>query len=185
VAADGSVGARSADVKVASGATRSLAPTPGTWADSQVSVAAFKPRPRSKLIPLLGLGIGVLVAGGAFAFFRSGGDAPKGAAASSNAPAQSIDAKNTAAPPTPTPTPSADDFKVAVPAVSPDAVKALLEPATPAPPAPAAPAPKPAAVVPVKKVPAASPVTKKAAPPAAPASPPATATSKRKRDFGY
>ncbi len=51
--------------------TRSLAPTPGTWADSKISVTAFRPPSRSRPLMIGGVVLGLLVAGGAFALFRS------------------------------------------------------------------------------------------------------------------
>jgi len=195
----GAVSAQSADVKVASGATRSLLPTPGTWADSKVSVAAFQPPPRRKLLlPVAGIALGVLVAGLGFAFLRGGSSdtgeatAASGAAAKSAANAVTASATEAVAPPAPVeiaPAPAAD---IKVPAVSPNDVNALLEPPTGSSPAPAR-APAVKAVAPAKKnAPATAAATPAKKPPeaaataatAAPAAPPAAA-AKRRHDFGY
>jgi eukaryotic-like serine/threonine-protein kinase len=73
--------ARTSDAHLGRGGSApSLSPTPGTWADSHVSVSAFQPRPRSKALPVIGALLGVaLVGGGAFAFFRGDGDKVTGA----------------------------------------------------------------------------------------------------------
>lgn len=189
----GAVHAQSADVKVASGATRSLAPTPGTWADSQVSVAAFQPRPRRKaLLPIIGVTIGLLLTGLAFAVFRGGPSTGNSSTSASGAPSASALATVDAAPaqsatPPPVeviPAPAAD---LKIPPVSPSDVNALLEPPSGAP----APTPKKAFVAP-KKAAAAPPAKKQGAaaapaPAPAPANPPAAAatSAKRQRDFGY
>jgi len=182
----GAVAAQSADVKVPSGATRSLLPTPGTWADSNVSVAAFQPRPRRKLLPVVGVLIGVLVAGLGFAFFKgSSSDGSSAAAASGAASTSAVGAVTAApaepaAPPEIAPAPAAD---IKVPPVSPSDVNALLEP-----PPTAAPARAPAAkaFAPAKKAaPAASAAAKKPEPAAPAPSPAAAAAAKRRRDFGY
>jgi serine/threonine-protein kinase len=188
--AGGPVTAQSNDYKVPSGATRSLAPTPGTWADSQVSVMAFKPPSRKK--PLL-FAVGGFVAMSAvvYAFLRGGSSETSGTTAASGSAAASAVGVVSGAPPTPSadvapspvdvaPAPAAD---LKVPPVSTDDVKALLEPA----PAPAAhaPAPRVAAVAPVRRLAASAPAKKpsEAAPPAA--APAAAAVAKKHRDFGY
>ena len=188
----GAVSAQSADVKVASGSTRSLLPTPGTWADSKVSVAAFQPRPRRKLLlPIVGTAIGVLIAALSFAFFKNAPSDGSSAAVGSGAVVTSSVGAVSPAPtqadarPAPVelaPGPAAD---IKVPPVSPSDVNALLEPAPGA-----APARAPAAksfVPPKKAVPAGAAAKKpseSAAPAAAPAPTPAAA-AKRRRDFGY
>ncbi|RYZ08198.1 MAG: serine/threonine protein kinase [Myxococcales bacterium] len=185
---DGAVSAQSADVKLASGATRSLAPTPGTWADSKISIAAFQPQPRRRwLLPTLGATAGVLVVGLGFAFLKSGPtDGGGGAAASGAAPTSAAiePTKRTEEQPAPSareevaPTPAAD--MMVVPLGTSDA------PASPdlAPPK-ATPSPRPAVqqkrAVPAKKpVEAAAPVTPTPTPTPAPAT-----AAKRRRDFGY
>jgi hypothetical protein len=188
----GAVSAQSADVKIASGATRSLAPTPGTWADSNVSVAAFQPRPRRKLLlPVVGATIGVLLAGLGFAFFKGGSPDAGSAAAGSGAAATSAAVGTNAtapteAPPAPieiAPAPAAD---IKVPPVSPSDVNALLEPPPDAPRA-RTPAPAKAAAPAKKGAPAPAAPAKKAAESPAPAASPAAAAAaaKRRRDFGY
>jgi len=184
----GVVSAQSADVKVPSGATRSLLPTPGTWADSNVSVAAFQPRPRRKLLlPIAGVTLGVLVAGFGFAFLKGGSSDGSSAAATSGAASTSAAGPSTAAPPEAPPAPveiapaPAADLKV--PPVSPSDVNALLEPPTgSAPPR----APTARTFAPPKKAAGASaaPAPKKPSETAAPAPSPAAA-AKRRRDFGY
>ena len=185
----GSVKAQSADVKLPSGATRSLAPTPGTWADSHVSVAAFQPRPRRKgLVAAVGVTLGVLLAGLAFALLR-GPSSSGSATAASGAPSTSAGAAVSAAQPAEvaapqpppalvetTPAPAAD---LKVPAVSPDDVKALLEPPL------GAPAPAPRAFVPPRKGQVAAAPKKQGD--SAPAAPPAaaTGTTKKHHDYGY
>jgi serine/threonine-protein kinase len=189
----GVVAAQSADNKIASGSTRSLLPTPGTWADSNVSVAAFQPRPRRKLLPVVGALLGVLLAGLGFAFFKGAaadGSSPTAASgAASTSPLGAVSAAPSEAAPSVAPielapAPAAD---LNVPPVSPSDVKALLEP--PSAPAPARPS-APKAFVPPKKAAPAAPAPKKAsetpAPAAAPTlSPAAAAAAKRHRDFGY
>ena len=188
----GAVSAQSADVKLASGATRSLAPTPGTWADSNVSVAAFQPRPRRRLLPVVGAAIGVLLAGLGFAFFKGGSADGGGAAAGSASAGTSVAAGKTAAPAEPAPPPAAIEIapapaaEIKVPPVSPSDVNALLEPA---PGAPAARAPAPAKAVPQQKkaaaVAAPAAPAKKAEPPTPAAKPAPAAAAKGRRDFGY
>jgi serine/threonine-protein kinase len=189
----GAVSAQSADVKIASGATRSLLPTPGTWADSKVSVAAFQPRLRRKLLPVVGALIGVLVAGLGFAFFKGsssdGNSAAAGSGAASTSAVGALKATppEAVAPPAPvevTPAPAAD---IKVPPVSPSDVNALLEP--PPSPAPAR-APAARAFVPPKKAGPAVAPAKKASESAAPAPTPtptpiSAAAAKRRRDYGY
>lgn len=187
----GPVSAQSADLKLASGATRSLLPTPKTWADSQVSVSAFQPRPRRKtLLAVVGALIGVLVVGIAFAVFKSASNGSGAAAAtgssSAAAPTSSTEAAAPAQPAIPpaelAPAPT-DELKV--PPVSTNDVNALLEPPVPQPvrsPRNLAPAKRsPAAAAPAKKPPEAP----AAAPAPAPAPAAAAPTGKRHRDFGY
>jgi len=176
------------DVKLPSGATRSLAPTPGTWADSQVSVSAFQPRRRRLLVPIVGAIVGVLGVGLAFAFLRdNGADHPSPTVASS-APSPSVGASGTASPPaiatvapveTSEPSP---DFKV--PPVSSEAVHALLDPPTD--PNIARQRPKPGFV---QRRPQTASTAKKQAeeapPPPPPPPPPPAGTSKRRHDYGY
>jgi eukaryotic-like serine/threonine-protein kinase len=181
----GTVSAQSADVKVASGSTRSLLPTPGTWADSKVSVAAFDPRPRKKLLlPAVGITIGVLLAGVGLAVLKGSSADDRSAAASSGAPSASAAGTVSAAPPEPAPVEiapaPAGDIKV--PPVSASDVNALLEP-----PPVAAPvrAPAKGAGAPKRVPPPATP-TKKQGEAAAPAPTPAPAVAgKGRRDFGY
>lgn len=179
--------AQSGDAILATGPTRSLAPTPGTWADSQVSVTAFAPRPRRKvLVAVVSALVGVLLVGVAFAVFK-GGPAAGGdsATAASGATASSALAAASAAPAAPAVQPAPVDAAPApaeglkVPPVSPADVNALLEPL------PAAPAPAAKPFVPVKRpAPAAGPAKKQAENPG-PAPAPAASPSKKKRDFGY
>lgn len=184
----GVVTAQSADFKAATGPTRSLAPTPGTWADSQVSVATFAPRPRRKaLVAVVSALIGVLIVGTAFAIFRGGSSDGSGATAASGAAATSALAGASVTPQTPPGTPAVQPAPVdaapapaeglKVPPVSPADVNALLEP----PPAAPTPAAKPF-VPPKKPAPAAAPA-KKPAESAAPA--PAASPGKKRRDYGY
>jgi hypothetical protein len=187
--AGGAVAAQSADVKLASGPTRSLAPTPGTWADSKVSVAAFQPRPRRKLLlPIVGTTIGVLVAALGFAFFKgdassnSSATAASGAASTSGARAVTAAPSEAVAPPpavAPAPAPAGD---IKVPPVSPGDVNALLEP-----PPDAAPARSrvPQALTPTKKAGPAAAAAKKPSQSPAPAPSATAAAAKRRRDFGY
>jgi serine/threonine protein kinase len=168
----------------ASGATRSLAPTPGTWADSQVSVAAFRPSPwRTRLLAGVAVTIGLLGAGLAFAFLQ--GPSPSGGAtAASVAPSVSaLNAVSAARPPeigvpleatTPAPLP------LAVPAVPTSPDPALLESLTRA---ETAAAPRP--FVPPKKATQSAPAKKPGASAPTPAASPAAAPGKRQRDFGY
>lgn len=180
------VPAQSGNNPHASGATRSLAPTPQTWADSQVTAASFRP-PKSRA----GLAIGgvltaLVVGGGAFALLggSGSGDSSTAASAGTAAPPSSASAATVAdraalpppatldavSPPTPDPVPPA--------AVTADE-RALLEP------------PSGSLPNPVRKSTASSkraPEAKKSgnaepAPAPQPASEPAT--TKRHRDFGY
>ena len=181
----GVVTAQSADVKIATGPTRSLAPTPGTWADSQVSVSAFAPRPRRKaLVAVVSALVGVLLVGAVFAIIKGGSASGDSAAVASGAAASSVLAA-ASAPPAASAAPTLADAAPApteglnVPPVSPADVSALLEP----PPAAPTPAAKPR--VPVKRpAPAAAPAKK---PPAssAPAPAPAVSPAKKRRDYGY
>ncbi|HEY6077948.1 MAG TPA: protein kinase [Polyangiaceae bacterium] len=177
-----SMAARSAR---SSGDTRSLAPTPGTWADSKVSVSAFQPRFRSRKGLVLGaLGIGALITGGAFALLNGSPTEATGSAASS-APVVSAGQGETSAPPAVTP--SVPDLVVPVaPTGDPNALLAPLEP-TPEAPVKARPtrAPKPV-VAAAPRVRNASP--KPAAASAPPPPPPATEppkSGKQRRDYGY
>jgi serine/threonine-protein kinase len=186
----GVVTAQSADLKVATGPTRSLAPTPGTWADSQVSVAAFAPRPRRKaLVAVVSALVGVLLVGAAFAVFKGGAPGGNGAAAASGAGATSA---RLGANVSPTPSalgeppaaaaPTTDAIKV--PPVSTADVNALLEP----PPTAPAPAAKPfvAPARPAAPRPAAAAAAAPAKKPPETATPaPASSPAKKKRDFGY
>lgn len=175
------VAAQSADVKVASGATRSLAPTPGTWADSNVSVAAFQPRRRRNLLlPLLGVAACVLVGGVAWAIFAGGSEAPNGAAASGAAPSSvgvPVKPPAEAAPVEVVPAP-APDLQLALPPA--EDLDPLPARATAAPPRPPAPRPPSAAG---KSTPAAPAKTQGDT--VAPAAPTSAATAKKRRDFGY
>jgi serine/threonine-protein kinase len=175
---------RADDVLARSGATRSLAPTPGTWADSQVSVSAFKPASRrGGVLAIAGGVITVLVAGLAFAIFR-GPSSSTGTPSAASSPAAPTTGKLDApaeaqpAPPKPVeiaPAPLQLDVPPSPPpdTASPDtaarpapAVKPFVAPKRPAGAAKAAAAPAPQAPA-----------------PQAPA--PSTAQSKRHRDFGY
>jgi eukaryotic-like serine/threonine-protein kinase len=186
----GVVPAQSADVKLASGATRSLAPTPGTWADSKISVNVFQPAPRRKgLLAVVGVTMGVLVAGLAFAFLRGPSSSPSGATTASGAPSASALATASAAPSQPAVPGAPSPFEVStdtapslnVPPVSSDDVKALLEP-----PSGSIPGSAPKTFAPQRKAPAAALPKKpseKPSPPPAPAA--AAAPTKRHHDFGY
>jgi hypothetical protein len=180
----GGVSAQSADFKVGTGPTRSLAPTPGTWADSQVSVAAFAPRPRRKgLVAVAGAVVGVLIVGAAFAIFRGGSTDGSGATVASGAAAPSaLAAGASVTPPPPAPPPAPVDAAPApteglkVPPVSPADVNALLEPP------PTAPTPAPKPLVPAKRAaPAAAPAKKPSESP----TPAPAAAGKKHHDFGY
>ncbi|HYQ15001.1 MAG TPA: protein kinase [Polyangiaceae bacterium] len=187
----GGVPAQSGAARLASGSSRSLAPTPRTWADSQVSMSAFQtPARRKGRVVAIGLAASVLVAGGAFALLK-GGDA-NGGNATSGAPSTSISAA-----PSPVPSPEvaptatvapidtslAPGPDLAIPPVSPSDVKALLDP-----PVGGTHTPR----VGNKRPPTQTPATKKTAdaepvapPPPPPVAPPPTTDSKRHRDFGY
>lgn len=183
----GVVTAQSADVKIATGPTRSLAPTPGTWADSQVSVNVFAPRPRRKaLVAVVSVLAGVLLVGAVFAIVK-GGSSGESATVASGAAATSVLAGASAPPgssavPAPVDAAPAPAEGLKVPPVSPADVSALLEP-PPAAPSPAV-APRAAKpLVPVRKpAPAAAPVKK---PPESPAPAPAASPAKKRRDYGY
>ena len=86
----GVVTAQSADVKIATGPTRSLAPTPGTWADSHVSVAAFAPPRRKPLVAVVSALVGVLLVGVVFAIVKGGSGSGDSASVASGAAASSV-----------------------------------------------------------------------------------------------
>jgi serine/threonine-protein kinase len=177
----GAVSAQSADLKLASGATRPIAPTPGTWADSNVSVSAFQPSARRRrLLPLVAVGACVLVGGVAFAFLTDRSPEPSGAATSGAAATASAVPKTPASVVTETPAPA-------------EPVAPPVADVEPPPPPNDAEMPSPVAQAPVRRIPfnrAPAPVKKAATPvPAKPpveAPPPASSSSaKRRRDFGY
>lgn len=174
---------RADDVLARSGATRSLAPTPGTWADSQVSVAAFKPASRrGGLLAIVGGVVTVLVAGLAFAIFRGPStNAPSAASSPAASTAGKLDTPTEVAQPAPpkpveiAPAPLQLDIPPSPPqdTPSPDTgsrpapvVKPFVAPKRAAPAAKAAAAPAPQA-------------------PAPQAPTPSTTQAKRHRDFGY
>jgi eukaryotic-like serine/threonine-protein kinase len=65
--------ASSADFRLPSGSIRSSAPTPGTWADSKVSLSAFEPKPRGKAVFVVAGALALLLLSGiTFALLRSG-----------------------------------------------------------------------------------------------------------------
>jgi serine/threonine-protein kinase len=178
-----------ADVQARSGATRSLAPTPGTWADSHVSVSAFRPPARrGKLLAAGGAGAALLVAIGAFAIFKgssSDGGSMGAASGSASSPATTLAGSSpagetapqqSASPPVElapaplqleVPTPRANDEQGSTP--SPEATPRVAAP------------PKRAVSAPSRRTPASNPAS---APAAAPAPAPAPA-GKQRRDFGY
>ena len=172
--------ATSGDVRLASGATRSLAPTPGTWADSNVSLSSFEPKKR-RLVPIVSAAIGALLVGGvSFALLKKGDDPAKGAPAASAGPSTAAGAPTSPAPAEPAraadpvPPPPAPVELAPAPVEPPPDPNAALEPLTPARAKPFAPSPRPAAAA-AKKPPAAST-----------GQPPAAATTKKKpRDYGY
>jgi serine/threonine-protein kinase len=166
-----------------SGSTRSLAPTPQTWADSQATAASFRPPRRRTGLIVAAVIAALLVGGGAFALLGGGGANGGSATASSAvsaAPLASASATpvpepvapvtlDTVSPPTPDPIP---------PPVSASDDRALLEP-----PSGSLPSPARRGVVSPKRAPVAAP--KKTSDGDAPAAPPATESTKRHRDFGY
>lgn len=177
--------ATSADLRLPSGSTRSLAPTPGTWADSKVSVAAFQPKPRNKVsIAVAATLLGVLLVGGvSLALFRGGG------AKTDNGTAHSGAGAATRAPPVTGQTESSASSAASAPAPAQANTQALVVP-TPPPPdpnsrlEPSAPVAPTAAHAASKR--SASPAQKKPTSTPAPAvQPPARSTPKPKRDFGY
>ncbi len=186
------VAATSADLRLPSGSTRSLAPTPGTWADSKVSVSAFQPKPRSKAsIAVVGALLGVLLVGGvSLALFRGGDPKTENGTAHSGAP--SAVAVTPPGPGETPPTRAADaaiaeapaqpvhDLAVAAP--PPPDPNSLLEPAAPTT------LPKPAVAAKRALVSARPPAGNKPVNPPAPVvqpPAPAHAAGKPKRDFGY
>ena len=183
-------GGATAEAKIASGSTRSLAPTPQTWADSQLSVPAFRPTARRKGLTVgIGLTAAVLVVGGAVALFKDSPSAEGSASAASAAPSVVVVASGAKAPePPPVVVDTSTAPELTVPSVSTTDVKALLEP-----PAGGAAPPPPRVFVAPKRGPAKRPAAEAqpAAPPAAPppaAPPPAAAApadTKRHRDYGY
>jgi serine/threonine-protein kinase len=187
----GVVTAQSADVKIATGPTRSLAPTPGTWADSQVSVNAFAPRPRRRaLVAVVSALVGVLLVGIVFAVSKGGSATGDSATVASGAAATSVLA-GASAPPAASAAPVPVDIAPApaeglkVPPVSPADVSALLEPA-PAAPTPAAVPRAAKPLAPVKRpAPAAAPAKKPPEAPAPAAAPAASPAKKQRRDYGY
>lgn len=182
--ATGSAAARSASLSLPqTGSTRSLAPTPGTWADSKVSVAAFQPRRRGRGLMIAGGVIAFLLVGGVSLALLRGPDKGTDGAAASGAPA--VSASNLPEAPKPNEEPLAVETPPSPPPASPPT--SFPPPATAADdvitPPPAA-ARRPAAVRPAAKRPAASTASTPKAEPA-PAAPAATSTAKRKRDYGY
>lgn len=190
--AAGGVPARSGNGPHASGSSRSLAPTPQTWADSQITASSFRP-PKSRAgLVIGGVVAALLVGGGAFALLGqgSGSGGSTTAASAASAPPASVSAASSAevAPLAPPPTldavsPPAPDT-TAVPMVD---DRALLEP-----PSGSLPNPIRKGVVSPRRPPeskkAGRAEAEPAPPPAPPAPPPpapADATSKRHRDFGY
>jgi len=193
------VAATSADLRLASGATRSLAPTPGTWADSKVSVSAFQPRPLKTGLAIVGALGGVLLVGGvSFAIFHGGDAKPDFGTAHSGAPsaaavtpgvpgqtdgAHGSDAAIAVAPPEPNP----HDFAVAAP--PPPDPNSLLEPAAPAlrPRTPAGTRhPVSTPRTPTQSKPPSAPVSAVQPPTPPTSTPPPTHTAgKPKHDFGY
>jgi eukaryotic-like serine/threonine-protein kinase len=182
----GSAAARSADLSLPRGAARSSPTTPGTWADSNVSVAAFQPTRRSRGL-LVGGGIAafLLVGGVSLALLLGEGRTTEGAAASGAPGSASASASATSAPREATTPPVPPE---APPPISPPPPATV--PAFPPPIDPSAEDDLPRAAV--KRQPARSFVPKrppssvsvKAATSATPSSA-ATATATRKRDYGY
>jgi serine/threonine-protein kinase len=169
--------------------TRSIAPTPGTWADSKVSVAAFQPRSSSRKGLILGaIGVGVLLSGGAFALMRGSASSGNAPAATSSAAAvgksSAAGAPSTEAPP---PRPATDLVVPVAPTGDPNALLAPTSspPAAPTPAAPARPA-LPAAAPRgngARNVPIAKSTAAAAPPSRPPAEPPAKGS--KKHDYGY
>jgi serine/threonine-protein kinase len=182
----GGVPAPSRNAPHASGSTRSLAPTPQTWADSQITASSFRPPKRRAGLVVGGVIAALLIGGGAFAFLgRGSGGADGGAAASASSAAPpsvsatpSIDAAPLAPPP------SLDGVSPPAPEATPTAIptnddRALLEPPSGSLPAPIR---KGGGVAP-RRPPEAKKTPNVEAPPAP--EPASESTSKRHRDFGY
>jgi eukaryotic-like serine/threonine-protein kinase len=187
----GRMPSHSGEGRLGSGSTRSLAPTPRTWADSQVSVSAFRTSPRRKSgLIAAGLAGVVLIAGGAFAFLK-GADANGGSStAASGAPSApvsvtpaSTEGKSVLPPPVLVDTAPPPDL--AAPPVSPGDL--LLDPPT------AGTTRNPGRGIVSKRPPPAT-LPKKPVDPEPPAAQPppavappaaADAASKRHRDLGY
>ncbi len=178
------VRAPSGNNPLASGSNRSLAPTPQTWADSQITAASFR-QPKRRTGPVVGGSAATLLAAGAaFALFANGsgsGGSPTAASTGSPAPLPPVSSApvpqvapltppstlDTVSPPAPEVTPP--------PATTQDA-RALLEP-------PSGSLPNPVRKnVGAKRSGDAAP--KKTGNGEAPPAPPAPET-KRHRDFGY
>jgi serine/threonine protein kinase len=179
----------SGNLKPGSGATFSIAPTPGTWADSQVSVLTFpEVRPRRNLLRVAGV-LGVLAfAGLGFAWYE-------GTSSPSAVPSASVAAPAPPAAPKPNqePAPALDAPAVAAtpPAPPPDSLP--LPPPVPdfdAPPTKPALVPRHGLVQPKKTKPSAAspapaPVTAPPPPVPAPASAAPKSPARHGHDFGY
>jgi serine/threonine-protein kinase len=173
----GTAPARSAESQLP---TRALAPTPGTWADSKVSVAAFQSRskPRTGLIAA-GLGIGVLLAGAAFALLRG---ASQPSTAASAAPVASVSQKLPVPEPAASAAPAADLVVPPAPMGDPGALLAPPSATEASPkPSPLVATPAPRAIAPTRPK---SQTAKPLAPPPSTGEP-ATAKAKQRHDYGY
>jgi eukaryotic-like serine/threonine-protein kinase len=195
------ISASSADFRLPSGSVRPSAPTPGTWADSKVSLSAFEPKPRSKAAFVIAFALAlVLLSGVGFALLR-GGDKSDSLATHSGVPSASA-LPPSADPLVPNAAPADNPAALVVetgqpvtPAPEPNPLPGLSSPATKQPQAAsakhvpptgkkdarseAAPAAVPAVTaVPAVPAPAAVPAL------AAPATPSAR-SPQRKYDFGY
>jgi len=173
------------ETKPGSGATHSLAPTPGTWADSQISalsVPITKKPTFLKVAAVLGV---LLFAGIGFALYKSA-SSPEDPKAAASAP--SNDSSSLQKPSTPLADELARSPKALPPESPPPAVAPALPPAAEVrspPPITALPKPPPAPASPAKV----APQSKAATQPKAPAKPKAatqpSSPSRRRLDFGY
>lgn len=177
--------ATSGDVTVGAGPTRSISPTPGTWADSNVSLPSFQPRAR-RMVPFVSAAIGALLVGGiSYALLKKGDAPPAGAAVAGSGVVAAPSAPVVATPPEPPATdpvapPPAEPAPLAPSPAQPSEPSdpnAHLEPLTPTRAKPFVPPRQPPAGGSQKKPPVVvAPAT---------TTPPSTPAKKKPRDYGY
>jgi serine/threonine-protein kinase len=182
----GEIPTASREAKLPTDPTHSLARTPGTWADSQISPFPGS-TPKSRTWVRIGAALGVLAVGGAaFAVYKATAGTPAPEAAASATSAAASQPPSAAAKPDERPSPEPRATVVA-PGPTPP-IELTAPPRTPPPVVDEVVAPRPKTPVPAQRPskPATAKKQENVEPKPAPAGSPATTgTGKKRRDFGY